>query len=41
MTQMNLSVKQKQNLRRRQQTAGGQGRGCWGRDGEGGWGWQM
>ena len=33
MTQLSLSMEQKQNLRRRQQTAGGQGRGCWGRNG--------
>ena len=38
---MNLSVKQKQNLRRRQQTAGGQGGGFGGWLGVVGGGWQM
>ena len=35
---MNLSVKQKQNYRHREQTGGYQGGGGWGRGGVGGWG---
>ena len=35
MTQMNLSIKQKQNHGHREQTDGCQGRGGWGRDGAG------
>ena len=38
---MNLSMKQKQNHRHREQTGGCQGGGGWGRDGVGGWGQQM
>ena len=34
MTQMNLSMKQRQNHRHREQTGGCQGGGYWGRDGE-------
>ena len=37
MKQMNLSMKQKQTLRHREQTCGCQGGGGWGRDGVGGW----
>ena len=36
MTQMNLSVKQKQTHRQREQTCGCQGAGSWERDGVGG-----
>ena len=38
---MNLSMKQKQTHRHREQTGGCQGGGIWGRDGVGGWGEQM
>ena len=38
MTQMNLSVKQKQNDRHREQTGGCQEGGVRGRDGVAGWG---
>ena len=38
MTQMNLSMKQKQNHGHREQTCGCQGGGGWMRDGVGGWG---
>ena len=38
---MNLSMKQKQNHRCREQTGGCQGGGGRGRDGVGGWGSQM
>ena len=38
---MNLSVKQKQTHRHRNQTCGFQGGGVWGRDGLGVWGQQM
>ena len=38
MTQMNLSMKQKQNHGHREQTGGCQGGGGWGRGGVGGWG---
>ena len=38
MTQMNLSMKQKQNLRPREQTGGCQGGGSWGSDRMAGWG---
>ena len=38
MTQMNLSMKHKQNHRHREETGGCQGGGVWGRDGAGGWG---
>ena len=42
MTQMNLSMKQKQNHRHREQTGGCQGGGMgWEREGVGGWGQQM
>ena len=41
MTQMNLSMKQKQNHGQREQTDGCQGGGGWGTDGVGGWGEQM
>ena len=41
MTQMNLSMKQKQTHRHREQTCGCQGGGEWGRDGLGVQGWQM
>ena len=37
MTQMKLSMKQKQNQGHRDQTGGCQGGGLWGRDGEGVW----
>ena len=35
--QINLSMKQKQTVRHREQTYGGQGGGVWGRDGLGLW----
>ena len=38
MTQMNITMKQKQTHGHREQTCGGQGGGGWGRDGMGGWG---
>ena len=38
MTQMNLSLKQKQNQGHGEQTGGCQWGGDWGRDGVGGWG---
>ena len=38
---MNLSMKQKQNHGHREQTGGCQGGGGWGRDGVGGWDYQM
>ena len=38
MTQMSLSMKQKQNHGHREQTGGCQEIGGWGRDGVGGWG---
>ena len=38
MTQMNLSTKQKQTHRHREQTCDCQGGGSWGRDGMGDWG---
>ena len=38
---MNLSIKQKQNQRHREQTRGCQGGGCWERDGLGVWDQQM
>ena len=38
---MNLSMKQKQNHRHREQTGGCQVRGGWRRDGVGGWSQQM
>ena len=38
MTQRNLSMKQKQNHRYREQTGGCQGGGGWGREEVGGWG---
>ena len=38
---MNLSMKQKQTHRHREQTGGHQGGGGWGRAGVGGWGEQM
>ena len=38
---MNISTKQKQTHRRREQTCGCQGGGGWGRDGVGVWGQQM
>ena len=37
MTQMNLSMQQKQNHRCREHTGGCQGGGGWGRDEVGGW----
>ena len=37
MAQMNLSTKQKQTHRHREQTCGCQGGGCWGREGLGVW----
>ena len=41
MTQTNLSMKEKQNHRHRDQTGGRQGGGGWEMDGVGGWGEQM
>ena len=38
---MNLSTKQKQTHRHREQTCGCQWEGGWRRDGLGVWGWQM
>ena len=37
MTQMNLSMKQKQSPAHREQAGGSQGDGGWGMDGVGGW----
>ena len=41
MTQMNPSMRQKQNHGLREQAGGCQGGGGWERDGGGGWGQQM
>ena len=41
MTQMNLSTKQKQTYRRREQTCGCHGEVQRGRDGPGIWGWWL
>ena len=41
MTQVNLSTKQEQTYRHREQTCGCQGGGCWERDGVKVWDWQM
>ena len=38
MTQMNLSMKQKENQGHREQTGGCEEGGAWGRDGVGVWG---